>query len=133
MANKDQDDIIAMEKRFWQTLVDGSTDVAVGMLSEPALMVSQHGAMQFDHDGYRKMADNDEYKLLSYALSNMQVLRPTDDVAILTYEVDQTTKEKDREVRMRVSDSSTWVRRDGRWLCAIHTESPMTSPPAGNA
>ena len=127
MADKQQDEIIALEKRFWQTMVDGNTDAALGMLAEPALMVSQHGAMQFDHAGYRKMAENADYKLVSYELSNLSVLRPSDDVAILTYQVDQTTKEKGKDVRMQVSDSSTWVRQDGAWRCAIHTESPMTA------
>ena len=127
MADKRQDEIIALEKRFWQTMVDGNTDVALGLLAEPALMVSQHGAMQFDHAGYRKMADNPDYKLVSYELSNLSVLHPSDDVAILTYEVDQTTNEKGKDVRMKVSDSSTWVRQDGAWRCAIHTESPMVA------
>jgi hypothetical protein len=73
-----KNDIIALEKRFWQTMVDGNTDAALGLLAEPALMVSQHGAMQFDHVGYRKMADNPDYKLVSYELSNLSVLNPSE-------------------------------------------------------
>jgi hypothetical protein len=118
-------ELIALEQRFWKSMVDGETDVALDMLAEPAGMVSSHGAMQFDHAGYRKMADNDDYKLLSYELSDFNVLRPTDDVAILSYEVVQTTKMKDHDESARMCDSSTWVRRDGKWLCAIHTETPM--------
>ena len=90
MQGTDQE-LIALEQRFWQTMVDGNTDDALRMLAEPAGMVSSHGAMQFDHAGYRKMADNEDYKLVSYQLSEFGVLRPTPDVAILTYNVDQTT------------------------------------------
>ena len=60
MQGTDQE-LIALEQRFWQTMVDGNTDDALRMLAEPAGMVSSHGAMQFDHAGYRKMADNDDY------------------------------------------------------------------------
>jgi hypothetical protein len=118
-------DLIALEQRFWQTMVTGETDVALDMLAEPAGMVSSHGAMQFDHAGYRKMAENDDYKLVSYELSDFDVLRPTGDVAIVTYQVVQTTKIKDHNESARMCDSSTWVRRDGKWICALHTETPM--------
>lgn len=34
-------------------------------------------------------------------------------------------------------DSSTWVRRDGQWLCVVHTEAPVGDPygrdPCGRA
>jgi hypothetical protein len=49
--------LIDLETKFWQSMIDQDTDAAVAMLSEPALMVSSHGAMKFDHAGYRKMAD----------------------------------------------------------------------------
>ena len=123
-------DLIALEHRFWQSMVDRDTDTALGLLAEPALMVSSHGSMQFDHAGYRKMAEDPRYALKAFDLSNTRVLRPSDDVAIVTYEVDQTTTMADREERVRMSDSSTWVRRDGKWLCAIHTETAMTEAPA---
>ena len=50
-------DLISLEKKFWQSMVDEDTDTALSMLDEPALMVSSHGAMQFDHAGYRRMAE----------------------------------------------------------------------------
>jgi hypothetical protein len=49
--------LIDLEKKFWQAMVDSDADTATQLLSEPAVMVSPHGAMQFDHAGYRKMAD----------------------------------------------------------------------------
>ena len=49
--------LIDLETKFWQSMIDQDTDTAVAMLSEPALMVSSHGAMTFDHAGYRKMAE----------------------------------------------------------------------------
>ena len=28
-----------------------------------------------------------------------------------------------KPLTLEAADASTWVRRDGRWLCALHTES----------
>ena len=52
--------LIDLEKKFWQSMVDQDADTAIDMLSEPALMVSSHGAMKFDHAGYRNMVILDE-------------------------------------------------------------------------
>jgi hypothetical protein len=41
--------LIDHETKFWQSMVNQDTDTALEMLTEPALMVSSHGAMKFDH------------------------------------------------------------------------------------
>ena len=51
MASVQQQEIERLERAFWQSMVDDRPAVATGMLSEPALMVSGHGALQFDHAG----------------------------------------------------------------------------------
>jgi Domain of unknown function (DUF4440) len=69
--------LIDLEKKFWQSMVDQDTDAALAMLSEPALMVSSHGAMKFDHAGYRKMAEQGSMVLTSFEFSDTQVVFPT--------------------------------------------------------
>ena len=46
-------DVVDLERKFWQAIVEQDSDTATDLLCEPALMVSTHGAMKFDHDGYR--------------------------------------------------------------------------------
>ncbi|RZA17976.1 MAG: nuclear transport factor 2 family protein [Lysobacteraceae bacterium] len=112
-----------LEHAFWQSMVDGDPAVATGMLAERALMVSGHGAMAFDHAGYTKMARDGAHKLVDYTLSDMQVLFPSDGVAIATYKVDQLVEHEGASKAMAAVDSSTWVRTDGAWKCVAHTES----------
>jgi hypothetical protein len=118
-----QREIERLEKDFWQSMVDGRPDVATRMLTEPAVMVSSHGASKFDHAAYEKMARDDRHKLVGYAISDMDVVFPRDDVAVANYRVKQTVQRDGRPVESEVFDSSTWVRVDGRWLCVMHTES----------
>jgi len=49
-----------------------------------------------------------------------------EDVAVLTYKVEQvlTPRGQAGEVRQSMSDTSTWVRADGSWRCVMHTEAP---------
>ncbi len=64
--------LIDLETKFWQSMVDNDSDTAVDMLTEPALMVSPHGAMKFDHATYRKMADQGPVVVKSFELSDME-------------------------------------------------------------
>ena len=116
-------EIETLERAFWQSMVDGDPTVATGMLAERALMVSGHGAMAFDHDGYTRMANDPSHKLLAFDLSHLEVLFPSDDVAIATYKVEQKVEYDGKPRTMQAVDSSTWVRGTDGWKCAAHTES----------
>lgn len=116
-------DIEALEKKFWQSMIDNEPQVATGLLFEPALMVSGHGSNKFDHAGYTKMANDDRFKLLDYKLSDFDVVSPTPDVAVATYQVHQTFEAQGQRLEQDVYDTSTWVKSGDRWRCVIHTES----------
>jgi hypothetical protein len=47
----------------------------------------------------------------------------TDDVAVVAYKVREQMTVDGKPLTLEAADASTWVRRDGRWLCALHTES----------
>ncbi|MES2972585.1 MAG: nuclear transport factor 2 family protein [Pseudomonadota bacterium] len=124
--------LIDLETKFWQSMVDNDSDTAVDMLTEPALMVSPHGAMKFDHATYRKMADQGPVVVKSFELSDMEVVFPNDTTAILTYRVRQGVgpRGKDESAIQEMNDTSTWVQTGSKWQCAIHTETPAAARPA---
>jgi hypothetical protein len=122
-----QGEIAKLEKAFWDLMIDGKPEVATKMLTEPAVMVSGHGATKFDHTAYTKMAKNDKYKLVDYTMSDMDVVFPRDDVAVASYRVVQNMEMQGNPMQMDVYDTSTWVKIDGAWRCVMHTESPAAS------
>jgi hypothetical protein len=120
-----REELIDLETRFWQSMVDSDTEAALAMLSEPALMVSSHGAMQFDHEAYRRMASKDSKVLTSFELSDMKVVFPNETTAILTYKVKQGIAPRGQEsssTKTDMYDTSTWVRSGKGWQCVMHTE-----------
>jgi len=118
--------LIDLEKKFWQAIVDQDADTAVDLLTEPALMVSSHGAMKFDHDGYRQMAEKGSMVLKSYELSDMNVVFPNDSTAVLTYHVRQKLAQRGngKSLLQEMNDTSTWIKDGDRWQCVMHTETP---------
>jgi ketosteroid isomerase-like protein len=121
--------LIDLERKFWQSLVDQDTDAALDMLCEPALMVSAHGAMKFDHAGYRRMAEDSGYAVQSYELSNMDVVFPNDETAVVTYRAKQKVSPNGdgQTTELDMNDSSTWIKTRDGWKCAVHTESPTAN------
>lgn len=125
--DKARQHLIDLETRFWQSMVDDDSDTAVGMLNEPALMVSQHGAIKFDHAGYRRMAAQGSMVIKSFQLEDVDVVFPSDDTAILTYRVTQEVapRESERSTPQQMNDTSVWLRQGAQWRCVMHTETPV--------
>lgn len=119
-----RNEIERLERAFWQSIVDSDATIATGMLTEPALMVNDHGAMRFDHAEYTRMLDDETMRLVDYQLSDMDVLTPTRDTAVVSYDAEQTMESNGKRTTMRAHDTSTWVKVDGQWRCVAHTESP---------
>ena len=121
--------LIDLETKFWQSMVNHETEVALNLLCEPALMVSSHGAMKFDHDAYRQMADQGSMEIKSFEFNDMQVVFPNDSTAVLSYRVKQALAPRGKEAttEQEMNDTSTWVQTDQGWRCAMHTETPMAA------
>ena len=124
--------MIELETKFWQSMVDQDTDAALQVLHDPAMMSSAHGAMKFDHAGYRKMAEQGVMVVTSFELSKVEVMFPNDATAVLTYQVKQTVAARGggKSSTQNMSDTSTWVHASKRWQCVLHTESEMEAKPA---
>jgi hypothetical protein len=56
-----------------------------------------------------------------------QVRLLQDDIAIVAYQVHEELTVDGKPVTLD-ADSSIWVRRNGRWLCALHTEAILGDP-----
>ena len=127
--------LIDLETKFWQSMVDQDTDAALQLLHDPAQMASSHGAMKFDHAGYRKMAEQGSMVVTAFTLGDIEVLCPSETTAVMTYRVKQTVAEREggkngKSTTQDMLDTSTWVYVDKRWQCVLHTESQMEAKPA---
>jgi ketosteroid isomerase-like protein len=122
-------DIERLEHAFWKSLVERDADAVTALLVPQALMVSSNGLLRFDPAQYVQMLEDPKHGLLDYKLLNMDVMFPSEDVAIATYEANQTMAVDGGELTQDVFDSSTWVRMGGTWKCVAHTESEAPATP----
>jgi ketosteroid isomerase-like protein len=117
-------EIMALERGFWRAMRDDDVDAAVEMLDDESAVASAMGIHHFDPAGYRKMAEDGPMRLTGFEFADERVFFPVPDVAIVTYAVRQTFEIDGQAQTMNAHDTTTWVRKNGRWVAVLHTESP---------
>ena len=62
--------------------------------------------------------------MTAFALSDVEVVFPTEKTVVLIYQVKQTVaaREGGKSTTQNMSVTSTWVHADKRWQCFLHTE-----------
>ncbi len=114
--------IVELEQRFWQALVDKDVEAATALISEEALVTGPQGTMRITPEKYGEMVRRASWTLESFEFSDVDVVFPTDDVALLTYKARQKGEMNGKPMDQLCADSSVWVNSGDRWTCPLHTE-----------
>jgi Domain of unknown function (DUF4440) len=123
-----EQELVNLERQYWQAMKDGD-GAACGRLSDdPCVVTGSSGAAQLDRAALVKMMGAGTWKLNAFELSKPIVRVLTDDVAVVAYKVHEELTVDGKAVAFDAADSSTWVRRDGKWVCALHTEALLGDP-----
>jgi ketosteroid isomerase-like protein len=126
----DSDTIERVERDFWQALIDKNTAAATAMVADDCLLAGPSGTMKIDPPKYAAMMEDGQWTLESFEFSDVEVIFPSADVAVIAYKVRQKGTMKDGPMDMRCADSSVWVKDGGSWKCALHTETILDRPEA---
>lgn len=124
-------ELLALEKRYWQAIKDKDAEAAMRLTDEPCIVTGAQGVGSLDRKTLAAMMKTATYTLHRFEIkSGAQVRLIGDDVAIVAYQVHEELTVNGEPVSLDAADASTWVRRDGRWLCALHAEA-ITGDPFG--
>lgn len=123
------DEIMALERRFWQSMRDMDIDAAVALLDEQSTSSSSLGIHYFGPAEYKAMALSRSARITAFEFFDARVIFPLPDVAIASYKARQSFSMDGKEHEMVVHDTTTWVRKEGRWLACAHTETPAQEAP----
>lgn len=113
----------SLEEQFWQAMATQDAETAKALSDEPTVVAGASGAAVIDRATMGAMLTGATWALRSYAITDLVVHRVTDDVVVVAYRVHEELEVDGKDVAFDASDASTWVRRDGAWVCALHTES----------
>lgn len=124
-----EQELLALEKEYWQAIKDKDADTAVRLSDDPCIVTGAQGVGRIGGQALARMMKTSSYTLHDFKISDDAEVRLLgDDVAVLAYTVHEQLTVDGKPVTLDAADASTWVRRNGRWVCALHTESLKGDP-----
>jgi hypothetical protein len=129
VLDKEQE-LLEVEKRFWDAMQQKDAAAAERMTDNHCIVVGAQGVSQIDRKTMAKLTAEGKWELQQYNFDakNTRVRFITDDIAIVAYKVNERVVVDGKTLPIEANDSSVWIRRDGEWLCAMHTESLAGDP-----
>jgi ketosteroid isomerase-like protein len=121
-------ELLDLETQYWQALKEKDVDTAMRLTDEECIITGAQGVDRINRRALSDMMKNAPYTLNAFELKEPEVSQLRDDVAILAYKVHEELTVDGKPVKLDAAEASTWVRRDGGWRCALHTESIAGDP-----
>jgi len=101
---------------------------ALKLTNDPCIVTGAQGVARVDKPTFKKMMETGTWELHDFEFQNVHVQQISDDVAVIGYKVREKLTVDGKPLTVDAADASTWVRKDGHWLCALHTESVSGDP-----
>jgi uncharacterized protein DUF4440 len=120
--------ITDLEMQFWKAMKDKDAEAAARLTGDTCIITGAQGANRIDRKMFAGMLNGATWILHDYAFKNVTVDKVTDDVAVVGYMVHEKLTVDGKPVEFDAADASTWVRRSGKWVCVLHTESIAGDP-----
>jgi uncharacterized protein (TIGR02246 family) len=128
MAENLKTEILALEERYWDAMRDGDIDAALELTTDPCIVTGPQGVASIDKKTFTKMMKDAEWTIADYEIRDAEVQRVSDDVAVIAYKVREDITVDGEDLELEAAEASTWVRKNGAWLCAMHAESLVGDP-----
>jgi ketosteroid isomerase-like protein len=116
------------EKQYWQAIKDRDVQAAMRLTDDPCIVTGAQGIARITRAAFAGMLQAGGWTLHEFTLSEVQVRVLSEDAAIIAYKVKELLTVDGTSLTLEAADSSTWVRRDGQWMCALHTEALPGDP-----
>ena len=120
MVRTIESELTDLEKMYWTAIQEKDAVVALQLSHDRCVVTGAQGASHVDAGSYREIMDAAPWILDDFELKDVQVRLVSEDVAIVAYKVKESLIVEGRPLSLEAADSSTWIRSNGRWLCAHH-------------
>lgn len=121
-------ELLDLENQYWQAIQKKDVDAAMRLTDEECIVTGAQGVGRISRKALSDMLAKAPYTLKSFAIQDAEVRELRDDIAVVAYKVHEELTVDGKPVQLDAADASTWVRRNGRWVCALHTESILGDP-----
>ena len=129
-SNSVERELVGLEKKYWQAIIDKDFNAALALTDDPCIVTGAQGVASIGRKEFEGMMKSEQWTLNKFELDDIQVRLLTDDTAVVAYKVKEEMTVDGKPLKLEAADSSTWIRKNGNWVCALHTEA-LTGDPFG--
>lgn len=123
------DELMELERQYWEAIKHRDGKTAAALSDDPCVVTGAQGFGSFTPKQLGSMMHDGRYELRSFRIEkDPEVQMLGDDVAVVAYRVHEDLIVEGKPVSLEATDSSTWIKRDGQWRCALHTEAILGDP-----
>lgn len=121
-------ELVQLERQYWDAIKNNDSKTASSLSADPCVIVGAQGVREVDRQTLASMMESGAFDLNTYNLDDVKVRQVADGVVVVAYKVSEKLVVDGEDVALEAFDSSVWVRQNGGWVCALHTESPAGDP-----
>ena len=127
-ATTTEQELLSLENRYWQALKERDLATALSLTDDPCIVVGAQGVGSVDTKTYESMMNESSWEIVDFSIGDDVKVKVFGDTAVVAYTVHEDVVVDGKPLSFDAADSSTWRRRDGRWVCTLHTESLLGDP-----
>ncbi|HEX3928935.1 MAG TPA: nuclear transport factor 2 family protein [Gemmatimonadales bacterium] len=123
-------ELLEVERQFWQAMQEKNGAAAAKLVDDGSIVVGAQGVSTVDATAMARLTTEGKWELKNFAIDDgsARVRFLDSDTALVAYRVHEEIQVDGSPLEFDACDASVWVRRDGRWVCAMHTESLVGDP-----
>lgn len=122
-------EIIGLEQKFWDALKRKDVKTMESLSDETCVLAGPQGASKFKRADFANMLNQQRYEIVDFKFKdNWQVEILNSQTAVIAYNVEENLTVDGKPLTLSAAESSTWTKKDGKWVCSLHTESILGDP-----
>jgi len=114
-------EISKLERKYWDAMNKQDYETVKDLTKFPCLVAGKRGVMSVDEPAYKKMFEQGAGKKMRIKNIADEQIETAEDHALIAYVIEL---DYDGEA-MKCACTSTWVKEEGSWRCAMHTETDL--------
>lgn len=120
--------ILELEKEYWQAMESRDYETVKRLTRFPCLVAGKYGIRKVDEPSFKSMFNSSEnMDLRVIDISAVHAQQINTQTAIIAYQIQQEYRIDGQNSRFNCACTSTWVKENKEWLCAMHTETELLS------
>ncbi|KRD12418.1 protein kinase [Flavobacterium sp. Root901] len=120
--------IIELERKYWQGMENHDYATVKNLTHFPCIIAGRNGVQSVDENTFKSMFESgggDKIKVLN--ITDIQTKLVTENTAIIGYLIEFGITDDKQKVPVKCACTSTWIKENSHWICAMHTETEFKS------